>query len=160
MIPFLTPAGRLVKAKEAFEYWMREAEEFYENYGFNIQKNLYRKAAFMLHQTVENAYNTFLLVATDYKPKTHHLEELRRLAIQVNKDYTAVFDIKSQEEQDRWQLLIEAYIAARYKKDYLVTPHELEYLNEQAQLLMELSKKTSQEIMDRMQRDIDTSKSE
>lgn len=149
------PVMKLKLAKEEFEYWIEEAENFYDDFQVNIQKERYRRAAFYLHQTVENAYNAFLLVATDYKPKTHNLEELRRLAIQVNRNYTEVFDIKTQEDQDRWLLLIEAYIAARYKKDYIITPEELKYLSKEACSLVELSKKNSHEIMDRMQRDID-----
>lgn len=149
------PILELKLAKEEFEYWMERSEKFFKYYSYADRDKDYREAAFMLHQAVENAYNAFLLVTTHYKPKTHNLEELRRLAIQVNRDYTEVFTINDQKDQDRWLLLIEAYIAARYKKDYIVTPKELEYLSGQARSLIDLSKRKSYEIMDRMQRDID-----
>lgn len=149
------PIGKLAKAKEYFEYWIGEGDDFYKGYEFYLEKELYKKAAFLLHQTVENTYNAFLLVATDYKPKTHNLEELRRQAIQVHRDHIEVFAIKSQEDQDRWILLIEAYIGARYKKDYTITAEQLRHLGEQAQLLIKLVKRLSKEIMDRMKRDIE-----
>jgi len=140
----LRPEKKLLKAREQFEYWMTKAEEFYDSFQFNLQKGRYSTAAFMLHQAVESAYNTFLLVFTDYKPKTHNLEELRKMAIKIHPDQKKVFAIKSQEDQDRWILLIAAYIGARYKKDYTITLEDLKYLAEQATLLIELVKKLCQ----------------
>ena len=150
----VAPPLKLAKAKEYFAYWMTKAEEFYDDFQSNLPKKRYSKAAFELHQAVENAYNAFLLVFTDYKPKTHNLEELRRQAIQIHKDHIKVFTISNQEDEDRWELLLEAYIGARYKKDYTITAEELKYLGEQGVLLIELVKSLSTERLNRIESDI------
>lgn len=140
----LRPEKKLIKAREQFEYWMTKAEKFYKMFQFCLNEQDYAEAAFMLHQAVESAYNTFLLVFTDYKPKTHNLEDLRKMAIKIHPDQKKVFAIKSQEDQDRWVLLIAAYIGARYKKDYTITLEQLKHLGKESESLIELVKKLCQ----------------
>lgn len=140
----LRPEKKLAKAREQFEYWMKKAESFFRQYNYGVKDKDYSTAAFLLHQVVECCYNTFLLVFTDYKPKTHELEELRKMAIQIHKGHTEIFAIKNQKEEDRWVLLCKAYIDGRYRKDYNITLEDLEYLAEQVELLIEFVKKLCQ----------------
>ena len=141
----LRPEKKLAKARDHFEYWVKKAENFFKGFKFYLNEKDYSEAAFCLHQAVENCYNTFLLVFTDYKPKTHDLEELRKRAIKIHPAQMEVFAIKSQEEQDRWELLLKAYVDSRYRKDYAITAEELQHLGEQGRLLLELTKKLGQE---------------
>lgn len=141
----LRPEKKLAKAREYFQQWMGKADNFYKGFNFYLKEQNYAEAAFMLHQAVENAYNTFLLVATDYKPKTHELDELRKMAIQIYPAHQEIFAIKSQEDEDRWVLLCKAYVDARYKKDYSITLEELQHLDKEAKSLIEFVRARSEE---------------
>ena len=141
----LRPTKKLAKAREHLEYWINKAEKFYDFFRMGLEKKYYTEAAFQLHQAVENCYHAFLLVFTDYKPKTHDLEELRKIAIKIHPAQRQVFAIKNKEDQDRWELLLKSYISARYRQDYVITAEALEYLGEQTRLLLTLTKQLSQE---------------
>ena len=91
----------------------------------------------MLHQATENFYGTVLLVYTNYKPKTHDLDTLRRLAANHDPAFFTVFPLRTQQERDRFDLLRQAYVGARYHDDYKITPQELKYLARCVELLRE-----------------------
>ncbi len=140
----LKPKKKLEKAQEYFKYWFEKAEDFYDHFSFDIQKERYSLAAFMLHQAVENYYNTLSLVFTDYKPKTHDLDELRTRAIKINATIQGIFPKKTKEEKRIFELLRRAYVDARYNKNYKITSEELRYLDVQTLLLRELVENYSQ----------------
>ncbi len=56
------------------------AKTFAEGAAFFISKSRYKEAAFLLHQSIEQAYATALLVLTNYSPASHNLRFLRGLA--------------------------------------------------------------------------------
>ncbi len=133
----LTPQERLGQAKADFKFWFTSAKEFYGLYESSMEKKWYKKAAFMLHQAAESFYGTVLLVYTNYKPKTHDLDTLRRLAANHDPAFFTVFPLRTKQERDRFDLLRQAYVGARYHDDYSITPEELKYLARCVELLKE-----------------------
>ena len=95
----------------------------------------YSLAAFNLHQATECCYGAVLLVHTNYKPKTHDLDTLRRLAANHDPAFFTVFPLRTKQERDRFDLLRQAYVGARYHDDYKITPQELKYLARCVELL-------------------------
>ncbi len=126
------------RAKENFEQWYESADRFFEGFLFYFQKAYFNEAAFQLHQTTERYYTALLLVYTGYKPKIHDLENLRKTAIALYPAFHNVFPQDTEEEHTRFQRLRKAYIDARYKKNYIITNEDLEYLSLQVSGLKSL----------------------
>ena len=100
-----------------------------------LKEGFYKKAAFFLHQAAEAFYGTVLLVHTNYKPKTHDLDTLRRLAANHDPAFFTAFPLRTKQERDRFDKLRQAYVGARYYDDYKITPQELKYLARCVELL-------------------------
>ncbi len=94
-------------------------------------------AAFNLHQAVECFYGTILLVYTNYKPKTHKIEKLRKMVGQHDPIFFKTFPMGTDEEKRRFDLLRQAYVRARYDKNYNITAEELKYLGRCVEILRE-----------------------
>jgi len=146
----LGPKKRLEKAKQYFEYWFEKGNRFRALNSISYEKGYYNEAAFLLHQTAENYYAAFSLVLTDYKPKTHDLEELCNRAIKINEAHRAVFPRRTEEEEHLFDLLKRAYIEARYDENYRITAEELQYLSERILLLQELTARLCQEEIEKI----------
>ena len=131
----LSPKERLAQAKTDFKQWFESANDFYTTSEFNIKRGKHKLAAFELHQAAEAFYGTVLLVYTNYKPKTHDLDTLRRLAANHDPAFFTVFPLRTKQERDRFDLLRQAYVGARYHDDYKITPDELKYLARCVELL-------------------------
>ncbi|XWN34899.1 MAG: HEPN domain-containing protein [Roseivirga sp.] len=146
----LSPKKRLGKAEEDFEYWFRKGEEFFMHYRYAIKDKGYSMAAFLLHQSTESYYAALLLVFTDYRPKTHDLEELCHQATKVSEVLKAVFPRQAAAEKRAFDLLRRAYVDARYDKTYTITLQELQYLSERVLLLRALTEQLCKEEMQRL----------
>ncbi|MHC4395777.1 MAG: HEPN domain-containing protein [Planctomycetota bacterium] len=131
----LTPKERLGQAKADFKQWFNKAKEFYGHYELDLENKWYEMGAFHLHQAAECCYGTVLLVYTNYKPKTHDLDTLRRLAANHDPAFFTAFPLRTKQERDRFDLLRQAYVGARYHDDYVITPQELKYLARCVELL-------------------------
>ena len=131
----LSPKERLGQAKTDFKQWFSKAQSFFNGHLDAMKRNDYNLAAFMLHQAAECCYGTVLLVYTNYKPKTHDLDTLRRLAANQDPAFFTVFPLRTEQEKRRFDLLRQAYVGARYHDDYKITPQELKYLARCVELL-------------------------
>lgn len=131
----LTPKQRLDQAKADFKQWSNSANEFYRTFEFNLKEKMYKHAAFELYQAVENFYATLLLVYTNYKPKTHKLDKLRKMAGQHDPVFFKTFPLGTDEEKRRFDLLKQAYVGARYDTGYKITVEELKYLGRCVEIL-------------------------
>ena len=131
----LTPKQRLGQAKTDFNEYFHSANEFYAGYEFYLKRQEHKHAAFLLHQSVENFYKTLLLVYTNYKPKTHKLDKLRKMAGQHDPAFFRIFPMGTDEEKRRFDLLKQAYVRARYDPKYIITAEELKYLARCVELL-------------------------
>ena len=133
------------KAKKHFENWFQSASEFLDATLYEIKQKHYNKAAFELHQAVERLYTTILLVFTDYKPKTHDLEELGINVDRLSAKFKEIFPRKTEEEKRLFELLRHAYVEARYDMSYKITQKELEYLAERVKKLQTTTEKVCKE---------------
>ncbi|WP_439556599.1 HEPN domain-containing protein [Dyadobacter sp.] len=146
----LSPLERQKKASNAFEHWFDSANRFLESFDFNFQKGenvaaYYSNAAFLLHQVTERYYAAILLVFTDYKPRTHDIEELGKQAEKLHSDFATAFPKNTAEEARLFKLLKKAYIDARYEVNYKIEREELEYLAERVRVLRDLTERICRE---------------
>jgi uncharacterized protein len=132
-------------AREDFDYWFGSASEFFDTTFDDIGKGRFKKAAFELHQATERFFHAIVLTFTRYKPKTHDLEKLDRQASNLHAEFFTVFPRATEQQKHRFDLLKEAYIGARYKRDYVITKEELEYLATRVRKLQELTKRICEE---------------
>ena len=144
----LSPKERLGQAKADFKQWFGSASEFYGQYKNAFANEWYKNAAFQLHQAAECLYGTVLLVYTNYKPKTHDLDTLRRLAANHDPAFFTVFPLRTKQERDRFDKLRQAYVGARYHDDYKITPQELKYLARCVELLKEQTETSCEKKME------------
>ena len=122
----LSSEKRYQFAKENYTYWFGKACDFYDSSTRNIQYEKYSIAAFELHQCAENLYHTVLLVYTHYKPKCHNLKKLRGLICGLDDSFINSFPMKTEEDRLLFDVLCNAYIDARYKRDYVISRPEIE----------------------------------
>jgi uncharacterized protein len=132
-------------AKEDFEYWFPSAKEFFINFQNAFDRKSYNIAAFELHQVTERLYTCILLVFTHYKPNTHKLELLRKLANALDKRLIRIFPLNTLIEIYYFKLLCEAYVDARYDKNYTITSDELSWILKKVQELTHLTEILCQE---------------
>ena len=144
----LSPKERLGQAKADFKQWFESAKVFYKYSDIALKNRDNKFAAFNLHQAAECLYGTVLLVYTNYKPKTHDLDTLRRLAANHDPAFFTVFPLRTKQERDRFDLLRQAYVGARYHDDYKITPQELKYLARCVELLREQVEKSCEKKME------------
>jgi len=127
------------QAQDYFKEWFESANGFYRFFEVGIEENNLKGAAFQLHQATERYFHTLSLVFTGYKHKTHNLEELGKIASTLNLKYKKIFPRQTDIEKHHFSLLQKAYIDARYKKGYVITKAELEYLANRVNMLKELT---------------------
>ncbi len=132
-------------AKIDFDQWFKTAKEFYYGYECHIAKRHFKLAAFNLHQTTECFYGTIILVFTNYKPKTHDLETLLHLACSQNAEFLTIFPRATKAENECFDLLNDAYVKARFERNYKITKKQLEYLAQRVRKLKRLTNKICKE---------------
>ncbi|WP_165191618.1 HEPN domain-containing protein [Caulobacter soli] len=96
------------------------------------------EAAFSLHQSVEAAYITYLLVRTLYFPRSHNIKFLRSLAEDHEPSLVAAWPRAQREDRRRFEHLKRAYVEARYSDQYEISVEELEWLLARATALRDL----------------------
>lgn len=133
------------KAKKHFADWFESAKGFLKGFYFHLEEEDYKIAAFNLHQAAERFYTTVLLVFTDYKPKTHDLEELGISVDRLSAKFKEIFPKKTEEEKRLFELLRHAYVEARYDMSYKITKEELEYLAKRVKKLQSTTEKVCKE---------------
>ncbi len=147
----LTPEDQKTKMQENFEQWFVSANGFYRFYEVGIEEGNLHGAAFQLHQAVERYYTAILLTFTDYRPKEHNLRELDIKAQTADVRLKDIFPKETSEQEDRFELLVRAYIDARYRmKQYHITKEDLEYLGERVQLLRDMTEKIFRERIEKV----------
>lgn len=141
----LSPTERQAKAQEEFDHWFESANEFLRHYQYAMNDGGFKIASFQLHQAVERYYAAVLLVFTDYKPRTHDIDDMGQQAAKQHSDFLQVFPQSTDEEKRLFELLKKSYIEARYSKSFTVEKPELDYLNERVQILKELTERICKE---------------
>lgn len=126
-------------AQEDFDFWLKNAKDYFQQHSHAINDNSYNVAAFNLHQATERLYSAILLVFTRYKPSTHDLLKLSQRVANIEPKFLAVFPQSTTTEKALFELLRKAYVNARYKPSYTITLEELEWLAERVQHLEALT---------------------
>jgi HEPN domain-containing protein len=142
----LSPKEQQAKMTENFKQWFDSGNGFFEQHQFALGKENLHIAAFELHQTAERYYTAILLTFTDYRPKEHDLESLNVKAIAADERFSEAFPLSTQEEKDRFRLLVRAYVDARYRMNqYHITATDLAYLGKRVFVLKGLCEKICKE---------------
>jgi len=141
----LEPEEYVELLKKDFKYWRTEAEVFWENFEFNMQKKHYRHAAFMLHQVVEPSCVMVELVYSRYRTQTHDLDILMKKLIHFVSEGAKIFPKDTEFQKQAYKQLYKAYIAARYDQEYQIEEDELKYLGERVKLLLDLALRSCEE---------------
>ncbi len=128
-------------AQEDYEHWFGRAEDFLLKFKTLFEAVRFDSAAFDLHQATESLYNCALLVLTGYKPKSHDLFQLGKLAAAQSNQFLAIFPTATEEQKECFKLLKKAYINARYNKNFKITKNQLEYLIERIGILRDVVRK-------------------
>lgn len=122
------PVKRQAVAQSDFDHWFEKSNRFFANCMFSMSNDWYGEAAFLLHQSSEHAYHAVLLVFTGYKPKIHNLSKLGRRVSHLDSSFDEIFPQETAEQKRVFNLLRDAYVESRYRKTYVITKEELQYL--------------------------------
>jgi HEPN domain-containing protein/predicted nucleotidyltransferase len=141
----IDPADALQYAKDDYEHWYTSACGFYKAYEGMFELPHYNNAAFLLHQATERFWTAVILAFGQYRPKTHDIEKLGQQASNLHADLFTAFPRATEEQKRRFELLKKAYIDARYKRDYVITQEELEYLAGRVRKMQEIVKRVCEE---------------
>ena len=141
----LSPAEALRETREYFEEWYESATRRLELAQNALAKGYLKEAAFDLHQATERFYHCIFLVRTLYSPKTHNLNQLRQLTEEVEPRLKAVWPRGTKFERRCYELLREAYVKARYSRQYRITGEQLEWLSGRVELLQRIVREVSEE---------------
>ena len=132
----LTKHEEQEKAQRYFDIWFPQANEFLIDAGNAKDRNSNKNSAFYSHQATESLYYATLLVFTGYKPKTHNIGKLRKMAKILSEELYLLFSIEtSKSENHLFDLLKRGYIDARYKPDYTISTEELESLHDRIKMM-------------------------
>jgi HEPN domain-containing protein len=146
----ISPERRLEIAIEDFEQWFESANNFFDDFRHNLKLKRYNNAAFHLHQATERFYAAALMVSVGGKPKIHNLETLGKIIVYYHPEFMKIFPRQTKEEKRLFKLLKDAYVDARYKKDYKITREELEYLAKRVEKLCDLVAEICKSIIEKL----------
>ncbi|SMF57915.1 Predicted nucleotidyltransferase [Xaviernesmea oryzae] len=134
----LTPADRLRLAQGHFEERLKAAIEFFDLAQHAQSKGFGKRAAFLFHQALEQAYSCVLLTLTNYGPPSHNIKFLRSLAEEQDRRLAEAFPRDQHRERAWFNTLNEAYVKARYSKHYEISAEALTWLGERTTILLEI----------------------
>jgi predicted nucleotidyltransferase/HEPN domain-containing protein len=141
----LSAAEALRETQEYFEEWFESAERRLELAQGALAKGYLKEAAFDFHQAAERFYHCLFLVRTLYSPKTHNLNQLRQLTEDIEPRLKAVWPRDTKFERRCYELLREAYVKARYSREYRISDEQLEWLSARVELLQRIVREVSEE---------------
>jgi predicted nucleotidyltransferase/HEPN domain-containing protein len=131
----LSARQALDETRDFFEEWFGSANNFFRLSQEAHRSSMLKEGAFLLHQATERLYQCLFLVRTLYTPKTHNLNRLRALAEDMEPSLKQVWPGDTRDEKRAYARLREAYIKARYSREYLITGEQLEWLASRVELL-------------------------
>lgn len=140
----LSSAQALRETREYYEDWFESASTFLNTSSSLSEQGHPKEAAFLLHQATERFYHCLFLVRTLYSPKTHNLNQLRQLTEDVEPRLKTVWPRESKFERRCYELLREAYVKARYSRQYRITAEQLQWLIGRIELLKRIVREVSE----------------
>ncbi|ARQ56942.1 UNVERIFIED_ORG: hypothetical protein GGE64_004772 [Rhizobium etli] len=136
----LSPADRLRVAEEHFHHRYSTASNLSTLSRSAMLSSMFNEAAFLMHQSIEQAYSCILLTLTNYGPPSHNIKFLRSLAEGQDRRLAEAFPRDQHRERAWFNTLNEAYVKARYSKHFEISEEALGWLTERTALLIEIVK--------------------
>lgn len=131
------PADAFRLAAEHLEDRLPHARVFAKTAGFLLSESNFKEAAFLLHQSIEQAYAVLLLVLTNYSPASHNVKFLRSLAEDQAQELAEVWPRDQQRFVAWFNVINEAYVKARYSRHFEITREALQWLAERVSELID-----------------------
>ncbi|TPN38003.1 HEPN domain-containing protein [Mesorhizobium sp. B2-3-3] len=147
----LTPKAAYEAAKDHFARFAG-AKVFAKGARFYLAEGDYNHSAFELHQAIEHAYASVLLVLTNYSPPSHKLSFLRALSEDQDRRLSEAWPREQQRHRAWFNTLNEAYVKARYSKHYQISEEALIWLSERAAYLHKAVERVCLEHLARMRK--------
>ncbi|MET3900853.1 putative nucleotidyltransferase/HEPN domain-containing protein [Devosia sp. UYZn731] len=141
----LDAAQALVVAKRHYDDRFGSSEHRLKLARFSLADGQLNEAAFDLHQAVERAYSTVLLVLTNYSPPSHNLKFLRMLSEDRDRRLIDAWPREQQRFNAWFNVLNEAYVKARYSRHYEISEEALTWLIDRTETLHGLVKTVCEE---------------
>ncbi|WP_162276877.1 HEPN domain-containing protein [Mucilaginibacter pedocola] len=116
--------------KASWERWGVQGKIFLDTAQGCYHDGHYNLAAFLLHQSVESTLIAIVRINLGYRLTIHNLARMLRLTLIFTDDLINVFDLRSVHGAQLFELLQNAYSAARYKEDYKLDEVSLKLLTE------------------------------
>jgi len=129
------------QAEEYFETKYRRGNLFLQDAKFNYERGEYVHASFHFHQACENFFKTILLVFILKFGKEHNLLNLLTATRGYVPELYEVFPLENKEQKRLFDILVRAYIEARYNFKFVVTKEENEVFIPQIEKFAEVTKK-------------------
>ncbi|MBN9982563.1 HEPN domain-containing protein [Rhizobium laguerreae] len=134
----LSSVDQLRVASEHFEERFPTADGFLDTARYALSQGRGKEAAFLTHQSLEQAYSCVLLTLTNYGPPSHNIKFLRSQAEEQARLLTEAFPRDQHRERAWFNTLNEAYVKARYSKNYEISEEALGWLHERTTILLGL----------------------
>ncbi|KAB7616160.1 HEPN domain-containing protein [Amylibacter sp. SFDW26] len=135
----LDVAERREVAQEHYDVWFDKSRLFLKDSQRQLDDNENNQSAFYLHQAAENLLTCAVLVLTDERPKTHDLAKLWNRCKGRDNAFTEIFNLGDPWQANCFKLLRDAYIEARYKKEYSIEADQLRYLIDRVTVLRDVT---------------------
>ncbi|AJP70576.1 HEPN domain-containing protein [Sphingomonas hengshuiensis] len=107
-------------------------------------------AAFNLHQAAETAYACFLLVRSQYVPRSHNLKFLRSLAEDKEPRLVDCWPRETKQDRRRFELAKRAYVEARYSTNYEIGSDDVAAITRSVRSLRDKVEAVSLEWLDEL----------
>lgn len=114
-----------------------------------------KNAAFNLHQAAETAYTCFLLVRSQYVPRSHNLKFLRSLAEDRDPRLVEAWPRATKVDRRRFELAKRAYVEARYSAAYDIGSDDLQAIRSAVTMLRDTVETVSREWLDGLRQKAD-----
>lgn len=129
-------------AREHFDIWFPAAQSAWRGANFYLEEGDLYEADFMLHRSMESAYNAILPIFWGNRPKTHNLDKLRQFGKPYSIELMKVFPKNSEYEVHLFNQLKKGYIHARYKrKSFVITQEEVQELINRMKTFLDITER-------------------
>lgn len=152
----LTQAYRV--GKEHFDSRFSHARDFSKGAEFYVGVGNLSLASFELHQSIEQAYATLLLVLTNYSPASHNLNFLRGLAEGQHRELAEIWPRDQQRFTAWFNIVNEAYVKARYSQHYEITEEALVWLLDRTETLIDIVEKACRNHLERLKAEVESAR--
>ena len=132
-------------AQEYFEDKFGRANSFLFDVPNTLKRQDYKQASFYLHQSAENFLRTIPLTFILYGYKEHDLAFLMNECKKHTLEIYKAFPQDNDEERRLFKLLQDAYVQARYNKNFVVTRADIDALIPRIELLRDLTETVCKE---------------